>query len=74
MDMRNRLEEMSELVKTNLEKAQQKQKAVYDQGAKPRSLEVGDEVFGVAAYATEPTKTRVGWSLPGYTKSDLSGL
>ena len=30
MEMRNRLEEMRELFKTNLEKAQQKQKAVYD--------------------------------------------
>ena len=45
VEMRNRLEEMSELVKTNLEKAQQKQKAVYDRGAKPRSFEVGDEVL-----------------------------
>lgn len=45
VEMRNRLEEMSDLVKGNLEKAQQRQKAAYDRGTKPRSLEVGDDVL-----------------------------
>ena len=45
VEIKNHIEEMSELIKTILEKAQQKQKVVYDIGAKPRSFEVGDEVL-----------------------------
>ena len=44
VEMRNHLEEMREVVKKNVERTQQKQKAIYDQRAKPRSLEVGDDV------------------------------
>jgi len=40
--MRDCLEEMSDLVKNNVEKAQQRKKAACDRGTKPRSLEVGD--------------------------------
>ena len=52
VEMRDHLEEMSDLVKKNAEKAQWRQKAAYDQGTKPRSLEVGDDVLVVAANAT----------------------
>ena len=45
VEMRNCMEEMSELVKKNVERTQQKQNAVYDRQAKPRSLEVGDDVL-----------------------------
>ena len=45
VEMRNRLEEMRELVKKNVERTQQKQKAIYDRRAKLRSLEVGDDVL-----------------------------
>ena len=45
VEMRDRVEEMSKLVKKNVERTQQKQKAVYDRRARPRSLEVGDDVL-----------------------------
>ena len=44
VEMRKRLEEISELEK-NVERTQQKQKAASDQQAKPMSLEVGDDVL-----------------------------
>lgn len=45
LEMREKLKEMSEIVKDNMEKAQQRQKAVYDRGTMTRDLEVGDEVL-----------------------------
>ena len=62
VEMRNRLEEMSELVKTNLEKAQRKQKAIYDRGAKPRSFEVGNEVL--VLLPTQQNRLKLEWVGP----------
>ena len=45
VEMRNSLEQMSELVKRNMEKAQSKQKTLYDRKAKARNLEAGDNVL-----------------------------
>jgi len=45
VEMRNRLQEMSELIRDNAGRAQQRQKKAYDRRAKPRSLNVGDQVL-----------------------------
>lgn len=42
--MKRCLEEMSELVKENVTKAQKRQKNYYDKKSKPQDLKVGDEV------------------------------
>ena len=44
LEMRRCLEEMSELVKENVTKAQKRQKNYYDKKFKPQDLKVGDEV------------------------------
>ena len=43
--MRERLEKMAELVKENARKAPLRQKWTYDRKAKPRSLNIGDQVL-----------------------------
>ena len=43
--MRDRLQEMTELVQTNLERSQSKQKRHYDRGTRHRSLDPGDQVL-----------------------------
>ena len=45
VEMRDRLEEMAELVHQNLDRAQQQQKTAYDKGLKPQSFHVGEEVL-----------------------------
>ena len=45
VQMRERLKEMSTLVRTNLTGAQQRQKKSYDEKVKVQPLEVGDEVL-----------------------------
>ena len=45
VEMRNRLHEMTELVRENAGRAQQRQKRVYDRRAKQRSLDAGDQVL-----------------------------
>ena len=45
LEMRDCLEEMSDLVQKGLGEAQQRQKALYDRRAKERTFEVGDQVL-----------------------------
>ena len=45
VEMRDRLQEMSGLVHESMVRAQQRQKALYDRGAKERGFEVGDKVL-----------------------------
>lgn len=70
LEMRRCLEEMSELVKENVTKAQKKQKNYYDKKSSPQNLKVGDEVL-----ILEPTRrsklqlecSRIKWR-EGYLK------
>ena len=68
--MRERLEEMTDLVRENLGRAQQRQKAVYDRGAKHRSFEAGDEVLVLLPTQRNRLKLEMGWSLRHNTESD----
>ena len=43
--MRERLQEMTDIVKTNLTKAQRRQKLHYDERVKPQTLQPGDKVL-----------------------------
>ena len=53
VQMRERLEEMSTLVRANLLGAQKRQKESYNKGVKEQPLEVGDEVsFASSAMGT----------------------
>ena len=45
LEMRERLQEMMGLVQINVEKAQQRQKHLYDRKASPRSLTAGEQVL-----------------------------
>ncbi len=45
VEMRDRLEEMSGLVQESMVRAQQRQKALYDRGAKEQGFEIGDKVL-----------------------------
>ena len=45
VEMRDRLEEMSGLVQEGMVRAQQRQKALYDKGAKEWGFEIGDKVL-----------------------------
>ena len=45
MQMRTHLHDMTEVVRDQAERAQQRQKKAYDHGAKQRKLNVGDEVL-----------------------------
>ena len=45
VEIRERLAEMTQLVSENAAKSQQKQRRYYDQGAKSRRFEVGDQVL-----------------------------
>ena len=45
MQMRTRLQDMTEVVRDQAERAQQRQKKAYDRGAKQRKVNVGDEVL-----------------------------
>lgn len=45
VEMRDRLEEMMEVVQENAYLAQAKQKEYYDRGARQRVLEAGDQVL-----------------------------
>lgn len=45
LEMRRCLEEMSELVKENVTKAQKKQKIYYGKKSRPQNLKLGDEVL-----------------------------
>ena len=45
IEMRQRLEEMTELVHCNMEKVQKRQKQLYDRGTRTRVLNVGEQVL-----------------------------
>ena len=45
IEMRQQMKEMSELVHHNMEKAQKRQKQLYDQGTRTRVLKEGDQVL-----------------------------
>ena len=45
LEMQDHLEEISDLVQKSLGEAQQRQKALYDRGAKEQTFEVGDQVL-----------------------------
>ena len=45
IQMRERLQEMSNIARENLVKAQKKQKSYYDESAWPQALEAGDKVL-----------------------------
>ena len=53
LETQERLKAMADLVKENLEKAQEKQKHWYNQGARVRQFEVGDPVLVLLPTTTE---------------------
>ena len=62
MDIQKRLAEMSILVTDNMQQAQAKQKTYYDQRAKIRKFEGGDEVLVLLSRAGNPLKLE--WAGP----------
>ena len=60
--MRERLKEMSTLVRTNLTGTQQRQKKSYDEKVKVQPLEVGDEVL--VLLPMKQNKLQLQWSGP----------
>ena len=68
LEMRDRLEEMSDLVQKGLGEAQQRQKALYDRAAKEQTFEVGDQVL-------VHNRLKLEWVNPyKIVKSDPGGL
>ena len=61
-DLRNRLEEMSQMAHKNLEAAQERQKRFFDRHTKMRTLHVGDEVL--VMMPTEKNKLLMQWKGP----------
>ena len=62
LEMRRFLEEMSELVKENVTKAQKKQKNYYNKKSRPQNLKVGDEVQILDP--TRRSKLQLEWNGP----------
>ena len=62
VQMRDRLEEMMEIVQETTSKAQQKQKRYYDKGTKKRELKAGDQVL--VLLPKEENKLKLEWVGP----------
>ena len=62
MEMRERLQEMSDVVKEAVEKAQSRQKGYYDQHAKKRVLSPGDKVL--VLLPSSVNKLKLEWAGP----------
>ena len=62
VEMRERLAEMTQLVSANAAKSQQKQRRYYDQGAKSRRFEVGDQVL--VLLPTTANRLKLHWTGP----------
>ena len=62
VQMRERLEEMSTLVRANLLEAQQRQREYYNKRVKEQPLEVGDEVL--VLLPVKQNKLQLQWSGP----------
>ena len=60
--MRQHLQEMSNIARSNLTKAQRKQKRYYDEKARPQALEVGDKVLVLVP--TKRSKLQLEWAGP----------
>ena len=60
--IRERMEEMTETVSANLKEAQQRQKTWYDQTARERDLEPGEEVL--VLLPTSSNKSLAHWQGP----------
>ena len=60
--MRDRLEEMMEIVKKNMTRAQGNQKRIYDKSTRERELKVGDQVL--ALLPNEENKLKLEWVGP----------
>ena len=62
LDMREKLEEMSELARENLQKSQVKQKTWYDHKAREQSFDKGDKVLVLLPSSTD--KLSAEWQGP----------
>ena len=62
VEMRDRLQQMTDLVQENAQKAQQRQKASYDRGARPRDLEIGQQVL--VLLPSQGNCLKLGWAGP----------
>ena len=62
VEMRERLAEMTQLVSENAAKSQQKQRRYYNQGAKSRRFEVGDQVL--VLLPTVANRLKLHWTGP----------
>ena len=62
VEMRERLVEMTQLVSENAAKSQQKQRRYYDQGAKSRRFDVGDQVL--VLLPTTANRLKLHWTGP----------
>lgn len=60
--MRERLQEMSDIARSNLPKAQKNQKKYYDEKVKPQPLKVGDKVLVLVP--TKRSKLQLEWAGP----------
>ena len=68
----NRLSEMSELVRSNMGKAQAQQKAWYDQNARERTFQVGEQVL--VLLPTSSNKLLAQWHGPYPITKVISGV
>ena len=62
VEMRDRLQQMADLVQENAQKAQQRQKSSYDRGARPRDLELGQQVL--VLLPSQGNRLKLGWAGP----------
>ena len=62
IQMRERLQEMSNIARENLVKAQKKQKSYYDESARPQALEAGDKVLVLVP--AKRSKLQLRWAGP----------
>ena len=62
IQMRECLQEMSNIARENLVKAQKKQKSYYDESARPQALEAGDKVLVLVP--AKRSKLQLEWAGP----------
>ena len=62
IQMRECLQEMSNIARENLVKAQKKQKSYYEESARPQALETGDKVLVLVS--TTRSKLQMEWTGP----------
>ena len=65
--MQEKLSEMSELARENLAKAQKQQKRWYDENARERRFEPGEQVLVLLPTETSKLISAVAWAIPGST-------